>query len=250
MAEAGRRPVPLLLALLITAGSAGAEERLACRGNEPFWSLEIGDRSATYATPGEAPAELRGEMRRFDPLGIRVWRGRAAGDARDWVAFVDSETCADTMADQSFPMRALVSRPDGSLLAGCCGEPVPAAEAKDSATDWSARLMDFLPAIETCLAASNGPMVVTKAWPLNRGLVGVRLLDPERRRFDCLAPHAGGAPVAYSAIEGDGTRLPGEFQPLFTPNPGQPPAGECYQHQQVFHPTTGAALGWLSYDTC
>jgi uncharacterized membrane protein len=239
----------LLLFGLAASGPAAAEP-LICRGNEPFWSLTIEAGVGTYTAPGEDPATLTGDLRGLDFLGVQVWRGRGEGDPRDWVAVIETRSCADTMADQTFPMRGLVSRPDGSLLAGCCGAPQPATAPKDPATDWSAYLIDFLPAIESCLAATAGPVAVTKAWPMNHGLVGVRLRDREGRRFDCLAPHQGGEPVAFDLVSEPGDRLPGEFHPLFTPAPGAPPTGECYQNEHVPDPAGSEPLGWLSYDAC
>lgn len=77
----------------------------------------------------------------------------------------------------------------------------------------------------------------------------MRLLDGAERRFDCLAPAQGGEPVA-DLVSTRSERLPGEFRPLFTPAPGVPPAGECYQNEPVAAPAGGAHLGWLSYDVC
>lgn len=125
----------LAILLLGLAGSGpSAAEPLTCRGNEPFWSLTIEDGAATHTALGESPITLAGDLQRLDHLHIQVWRGRGKDDARDWVAVIETRSCADTMADQTFPMRGLVSRPDGSLLAGCCGNPQPAAAARDPAT--------------------------------------------------------------------------------------------------------------------
>jgi uncharacterized membrane protein len=114
-----------IAALLLAGASPAAAEPLTCRGNEPFWSLTIEDGSAAYTALGEDPATLAGDIKGLDFLGVRVWRGRGEDDVRDWVAVIETRSCADTMADQTFPLQGLVSRPDGRLLAGCCGAPRP-----------------------------------------------------------------------------------------------------------------------------
>jgi uncharacterized membrane protein/invasion protein IalB len=94
-----------------------------CTGNEPFWRLDIDNGRAEYSRLGGAEKQaLAGRAQTLDFLRPRltVWRGAASGVAKDLVAFVSEERCADTMADKTSPYSARISLPDGEVLAGCC----------------------------------------------------------------------------------------------------------------------------------
>jgi uncharacterized membrane protein len=140
---ADRRSIRLaagLAAALLLAGATAAAEDLrvqhfVCSGNEPFWRLEMGPKTALWSRPGRESVEedvLHGglsELGFLDPPAA-VWRGAVEGDpARTVVAVVREETCRDTMADlPPFPQRAVVSFPDGLAATGCCRS-VPAPDA-------------------------------------------------------------------------------------------------------------------------
>ena len=53
-------PATLLLAMLLPAAPALAQESVTARGNEPFWQLEISDQAMTFQT-------LDGEVVRVSP---------------------------------------------------------------------------------------------------------------------------------------------------------------------------------------
>lgn len=121
---------------------------------------------------------------------------------------------------------------------------VPAAE------DWSERLPDFLSAMRTCLAATpGGPATVTRAWPMDKGMVGVRTRGPDGLRWDCFV--AGGTPAVatFDAVPKDDKGLPGEAAPLFTP-PGQTPAEDGCSRSERVRDENGDFVGWLTYRTC
>jgi uncharacterized membrane protein len=255
------------------AGAAGADAAtglLECRGNEPFWQLRIDRAKGLYQPLGGAPIELAGSTAALDylPRPVLVWRGRAAPLEGDLVAWIAAEPCSDTMSDRegatAFSHRILISMPDGDVLVGCCRSGVPASAgaapepdllpvadlSAKAADDWSCLLLNLLPAIETCLAANPGPMPrVTKAWPMNRGMVGVRTRDGSGGWFACVAPAVGGAPDRFEPVAPGSPRLPGEGTVLFSPAPQTPPAGVCYRHERVVR-QDGGLLGLLSYDTC
>jgi putative lipoprotein len=128
--------------------------------------------------------------------------------------------------------------------------PVANLAAKDPAVDWSAYLLDLLPAIHVCLANTpgSGPRV-TKAWPMNHGMVGVRTRNGESGWFDCIAPMNGGVVDQFSRLDAGTQRLPAEGWVVYSPSPQYPPSGECYEHERVLG-DSGQPLGWLSYDTC
>lgn len=136
------------------------------------------------------------------------------------------------------------------LLAACASEPsapsrTAAADILEPRPDWSADLSQLMPAVTACLAHTEDgarPVGVTKAWPMGFGLVGVRLLEPDESRVDCVAT-ADGARVFLTEHVHPGSKLQGERDPLFTPTTREPPESPCLESSKV-------AQGWLSYDIC
>ena len=124
----------LALAAAMGAGPALAQPQdmasaYRCRGNEPFWSLNLDGADAVYARPGAngvAEDRLAGTataLAFLDPPTL-VWRGAAAtgGDLEgDVVAVITRQACLDTMADRPpYSHRAVLSLPDLRAVAGCC----------------------------------------------------------------------------------------------------------------------------------
>ncbi len=110
----------------LTTAAEIEPQRLACRGNEPFWSVELGPDNALLRRLGADPAEVpyRGALVHFDDLGPGwlIWRGSALrADNRTLVVTIRAEACLDTMADgPAARYRALVSFADASAAHGCC----------------------------------------------------------------------------------------------------------------------------------
>jgi hypothetical protein len=131
-------------------------------------------------------------------------------------------------------------------LTACAAEPeVPlrAAGALEPRADWSNDLPQLLPGIRACLAAGDSRAVgVTKAWPIGSGLTGVRVLQRDGARVDCVAAHAGDHVFLTERVP-TASHLPGERDPLFTPAALEPPTSPCLE-------SAAAAEGWLSYDIC
>lgn len=116
-----------------------AAARLTCSGRDPGWTLAINKGStARLALADEKPSRkpvgkaearprardtapkaqvLKGRMEFADQLA--VWRGRS-GKGGDWVAMVREEAC-DGAARRTESHAVLLSRPDGTVLQGCCG---------------------------------------------------------------------------------------------------------------------------------
>lgn len=135
------------------------------------------------------------------------------------------------------------------LLAACAGGPEgpqrQAAHGLAPPADWSTGLGELMPAIRACLAdreAGAGAVGVTKAWPIGQQLAGVRLLQEDGDRVDCVAA-AGGDEVFLTERVHEASHLQGERDPLFTPAAHTPPNSPCLQ-------SSAAAEGWLSYDVC
>lgn len=119
-----------LLAPPLPAGaespSAAPAEAYQCRGNEPFWALDLAGTHGQWRTPeAPKPLPLSGTLQRLDwsrPV-LAVWRGdgrRLDGHPGDLVAMISHETCPDTMADRIWPATARLSLPGGAVLLGCC----------------------------------------------------------------------------------------------------------------------------------
>jgi hypothetical protein len=158
------------------------------------------------------------------------------------------------MADQRFPMTARLSMPDGRLLLGCCrtaGGPAQVAigDLMDRPTeDWSRHLAELLPVIEACFPLVSGATRVTKAWPMNRGMAGARIESADSRRWDCIAPLAGGGIDSLRSVEPEEPAMPGEGFPVFVPASITEPTG-CPRFEQVIEPD-GRMRGWLSFGQC
>jgi uncharacterized membrane protein len=253
------------------SGADGSWPALVCRGNEPFWNLEIDGQRAHYTRLGETPRELSGAPDALDYLHPpeMVWRGRGADMAADVVVFVAERTCRDTMSDGEgrsvFSHQVRVSMPDGAVLVGCCAlAAVPSREdetasgadvtlaalSKHPVDDWTRFLADMLPAIRTCLDATPGPAPrVTDAWPMNHGMIGMRSRNGDGGWFQCIAPMVGGGVDRFEPVAEGSTRVPGEGEVLFTAPAEGPLAGGCYQHERVVD-EQGEVIGWLAHDVC
>lgn len=244
---------------VLLAASPAVAEPLVCTGNEPSWRLDIdGSRGQWWWADGGAEgAVAEGLAGRLDlhrpPL--TGWRGPVTvPTAGELVAVVSAEACQDSMADQRLPLTATLSMPDGRLLAGCCrigGGPAQvtvAALMDRPAEDWSRHFAELLPVIESCFPLVSGAARVTKAWPTNRGMAGTRIESGDGRRWDCVAPLAGGGIESLRPLEPDEPGMPGEGLPVFVPGAGGQPQG-CPRFEQVVEPD-GTVRGWLSVGRC
>ena len=253
------RPLAAGLAAWLALAAPVLAEPLVCTGNEPFWRLDIdGSRGQWWwIDAGSEGAVAEGTPGRLD-LGQRVvtgWRGPVTRPvAGELVAIVDTESCQDSMADQRFPLTARLSMPDGRLLLGCCrGAAGPARVAIGALVDrppedWSRYLADLLPVIGACYPLVSGASRVTKAWPMNRGMAGARIESADGRRWDCVAPLAGGGIDSLQQLAPDEPALPDEGLPVFVPGAGSQPEG-CPRFEQVVEPD-GGIVGWLSVGRC
>jgi uncharacterized membrane protein len=255
-----------------------AVQQFACRGNEPSWSLVIDHDSARFLslTASEPDAvNLKGKLRvsgegRTPDID---WRGKAAGGG-EYRILIQEQACTDTMADASsgegqagFAYRARLTLPGGKVVQGCCNagletvqrEPARPADLEQAPVanlytkrpdDWSRFLLEMMPAVNACLARTPGEApYVTKAWPMNRGLVGVRTRNAVAGWFDCVAPFDGGTIERFDAVTADAGPVPGEGYVLFTPAGYTPLAGNCWRHERAVD-LSGNVLGWLSTNGC
>lgn len=257
--ETAQAPAPLVEAPATpepaAAAPAGQVPRaFLCRGNEPFWSLDISADSALLKTP-DAETALSGELKASDS-GALTFRGAPPDSPAESVAAVLSPAqCFDSMADgPARPFSAVVSFADGRQGSGCCsaeyGLDLDAAPAFDGAgkpaQDWSRLLPGLSAAISRCaLDAGVATDAVTQAWLLEQGKAGVRLRDTGNDRFDCVIDLETGEIEDVAAV-GAADRRPGEGMPLWLPARENPPVLDCGRVERVLD--VGDVLaGYLHY---
>lgn len=165
--------------------------------------------------------ELRGKG------GDVIWR-TPSDDVR---CAVSSETAALRLAPGNFPV-------------------VEISDLKNQGEGIWTRQFDALqPAITACLAKSKGDLVsVLKAWPTDHGMVGVRTINGNGGRHDCLVPADGLGTAHTELVETTTNILPGEDVVRFTPASGAYPGGDCFAHERLEQ--NGMFIGWLSKNTC
>lgn len=234
---------------------------MSCVGEEPFWGLEIGRTEARLSRPGAAGIDeivLTGRLDTLDFLEppAAVFRG----DGREGllVATMRRESCASTMSDQTpdRPWRAVVSFPDGSVATGCCslaGADAARVAPQVEPDDWTRHLADLLPAIRACIADGRVPVeAVVSAWPMNRGMAGIRLRAPDGSRHDCIADATGSRVETLVPVRESPADAPAEGNPVFLPadpDLAGPPNVACGRIEEVLA-SGGALAGWLHRDPC
>lgn len=103
----------------------GLPVRLQCSGTEPFWTIQIGYRSAYLVFAG---SQARTNFALGDPVtamgqtNVHMLPG-AGSDAESFL-LIEAETCSDGMSEKEYPY-SLKARVDGGLLSGCCERTIP-----------------------------------------------------------------------------------------------------------------------------
>ena len=257
----------LAMILLSSGGAAGQDlmvSRLLCQGNEPFWSFRLSPGGGEFSALGQTEQRYSGSLERLDYLDPpwSVWRGRPVeSDAPEGetVAVLRAEACQDTMSDEAGPFdrRVVISRPDGTLLTGCCRSAVglDTSEARLAdfediqRDDWSRFLPRLAPAVEGCMASGfSGPVErLLGAWPLPRGQVLVRAALQEGGREDCIAGESEGEVLFNSPVAASAARSSSEGAPSFYWVEGEAPLVSCGRLEKVVLAGRGM-IGWLHYE--
>jgi uncharacterized membrane protein len=91
-----------------------------CGGTEPFWSLTLDDRRATYQTP-EVKA-TGADIGPFEPSrnSTIVWRVQPKDGPVASATIEARQACSDNMSDRIYPFSVRVETRNGELLSGCC----------------------------------------------------------------------------------------------------------------------------------
>ncbi|MFH1805619.1 MAG: YbaY family lipoprotein [Pseudomonadota bacterium] len=115
--------------------------------------------------------------------------------------------------------------------------------------EWTRRFDDLQSAINACLKQPVGelPSVLT-AWPMNHGMTGVRTININGGRHDCLVSSNGAGDIHIEQVDGSANILPGEDAVRFTPASGAYPGGKCFAHERLEQ--NGVFIGWLSRNNC
>jgi hypothetical protein len=128
--------------------------------------------------------------------------------------------------------------------------PVARAAAKPP-EDWAHLLDELAPAISVCLEDGvPSAQRVLKAWPMNRGKVGVRLVDAEGETYDCIAERS--TVDSVRKVEEGAPELPGAGRPVLwrAGDPSSlPPVPRCGRLERVLD-AQSRLVGWLQYDGC
>lgn len=225
-----------------------------CRGNEPFWSLDIGGGTALFKTP-DSESLLEGELKALAGGAFAFQGAPADAPSETLGAILSPAQCFDTLADgPARPFSAVVSFAEGGEGSGCCqveyGLDMANAPAFDVASvpagAWTNDLPALAEAIARCVAdAGVATEAVTKAWPMNHGKATVRLRDPGAARFDCLIDRGSGNIEAVAEVAA-GDTVPGEGLPVFLPAREAAPVLHCGRIERVLGPE-GQLRGYLHH---
>lgn len=96
---------------------------LTCGGTEPFWSLDVQGRQATFYRMDHEKESWRlssveGAVGRPD---YQIIRGEDAGSRDVLLTLRKTGACSDGMSDFLYTHEIVVTRESGESLAGCCG---------------------------------------------------------------------------------------------------------------------------------
>jgi hypothetical protein len=104
---------------------------------------------------------------------------------------------------------------------------------RSTQAEWLQHVGTLLPAVTHCLDWYGNRMQVAQVWPLEGGRAGVRMVDADGGRVDCVAMRDGSRGWLLAALSPDTPLGPGEGQALFTPTGRAPPAGPCFASQPL-----------------
>lgn len=257
-APAAPADAPPAAATAAGPGPGEVPRAFLCRGNEPFWSLDIGGGTALLKTP-DSESLLEGELKALAG-GAFAFQGAPADAPSETVgAMLSPAQCFDGMADgPARPFSAVVSFAEGGEGSGCCqveyGLDMANAPVFDPATApadaWIRDLPSLTDAIARCVTdAGVATDAVTQAWLMNDGKATVRLRDAGAARFDCLLdPGTGNIEAVAEVAAGDAA--PGEGQPVYLPARDAAPVLHCGRVERVLGPE-GQLRGYLHHgDGC
>ena len=229
-------------------GAVAAVILSACVG-KPSQQVQVGNYivcdGATFAlstTTAQAVVEFLGR----EPL---VLAASSLGQANQsytngrHTVLVNSETGEVFYARGRMVPRSCQRTDDYTVLVATVETSVIADISAKPIGDWSRFLFDFMPAINLCLQETSGELPrVLVAWPMNHGYIGMRLVNQDGGRTECLSDAVN---VEQELLPFEAASLPGAGQPYYTPIWSASPFHPDFRHERVER--DGVLYGWLSY---
>ena len=240
-------------------------QSLDCRGEEPFWRVDANRASAQYrsqGSKGKREVVFRGSLQTMSFLTppVTVWRGDSTHLPKETLVLtLREEACPSTMKEgPALAHRAFLSVKPGEAATGCCTikaaydakvAPLPNYAAK-SFDDWGRYLPDLLAGMNLCLAREgNKAKWISKAWPMNRGMGLVRVVQTDGKAVDCVVDLTGRGKPQIDPVNPNEPPLPNVGNPLYYPARDVPPMVACGRLERVLG-RNGALAGYLHYDPC
>lgn len=240
-------------------------QQIACRGEEPFWSLDANRTTGVMKSLGgktRQVVEYRGELLAISFLAPKaiVWRGSSTHlPSQTVVATLREESCASTMKEgpaQSW--RAILTSRPGEAITGCCTvtsgfdalkAPLASFASKPDG-DWSRRWPEIGAAVQRC---ANDPAVavreVATAMPAERSQVVATVVAADGKAWTCSVDAAGKTKPQFAPAAGAGPA--GAGTPVFYPYRDPPPIVACGRLERIAASGPRARTeGWLHYDRC
>lgn len=202
-------------------------------GDNPVWRLD--------ADPAGAVTLSIGDSEHYNGHYAEPHRNTEGGftmDAGDITVDLTVEPC--TMQGVGYPLRAIVQPHRQAAVEGC------------AYVRWDQKLVQLMPQIDACIAASPATRRVTYAGPY-QGATLVRLdgygsdltTASDNAHVDCRVANASATVTPRNDalhVLGDGEAIFVRAQP--GPNPGPQPGGDCFTAPEV-KSADGTLLGWM-----
>jgi len=253
------------LALLLTApGIAAGSDLILAVDRHPKLSLDASDdlvwtndNAVLSIVSQEAKYQLLAQMRAGAKLTVAYHNQyqqkvvaniglRGLNEALEFIDAIQGKTRVISRQQASLPTPQAVPPP--APIAQVLEPQVAPIVA--SRRHWANELASLMPAIKGCLEWVPGTdQLIDKAWA-NGGSVIVRSRHRvSGARVACVLPADGSSIEMIDSLDMDANYLPGEGDPVFTPEGHNRPVGECLEHEAVFA-ADGTPLGWLSFLSC
>jgi hypothetical protein len=244
---------------LIGATLVAAAVAIAAKAAPVAAVLDIGERAVVEVSPGtrvnvrarpevaadniisKAPAGALVVVLDREPQSGQMWyRVRALDGAFEgWIR-----------GDLLEPKPDEGARAQTETVAAVQPAAAPPARPRPS-NDWSVRLIEFLPAIDSCSNQSSAPpVVVLRARELPLGLVEVFLKDNSARYWSCIVERSGSTPIAWNPVPGPSAFGTDRPNPVFYRHAAAPAPDHCHDVEPVRDERDGTVIGNLVYDLC
>lgn len=185
----------------------------------------------------DAEGELEISMPYLDG-GVRRYEGLAY-DGREVAVQLQAGPCEE--AGERYTHFAAL-RIGAIAVMGCARE-------HDTEDRWSHYLMDYLPAIDLCLAEMGDAVEhVSLAYTMPGGASGVRMVDNDSQTWECATRDDDSAVNSIRQISAADVRG-GEGEPVFVRGEIPELGAGCFVYESVRH-ADGSLIGAFGHDAC